>query len=77
VAADALSRSFFAISGPINPLISLIEAAVNEDPHSSSIKNKCLGNSCDDQLFSVHNGLLYWKQRIMVPPKPQLIQAIL
>lgn len=76
-AADALSRSFFALSGPINPLLPLITVAVNEDPHFSTIKQQCMQGTYTEPFFHVQQGILFWKNRVMVPPRPHLIQAIL
>lgn len=78
MAADALSRSFFlAVFAPINPLLTRIVVAVNADPSLSSTKQQYLNGSCPDPFYQVKNELLYWKQRIVVPPSPNLIQAIL
>lgn len=76
--ADALSRSFFlAVSAPINPLLTRIAVAVDADPPLSTIKKQCLNGSYPDPFYQVKNELLYWKQRIVVLPSPNLIQAIL
>lgn len=60
VVADALSRSFcMALSGPVNPLLSLIITAVNVDPSLSQIKLQCLQGTCQDPLYQVRQDILY------------------
>lgn len=78
LAADALSRSFFmAISQPQSKLLSQIEGTITNDPELTEIRNKCLQGAAPNPLYQVVNNLLYWKQRLVVPPQPELIAKIL
>jgi hypothetical protein len=78
IAADALSRSFFmASSGPVNPLLSTIIAAVNSDPSLSQIKQLCIQGVNKDPLYHVKQDILYWNNKIVVPATPSIIHSIL
>ncbi|XP_058746820.1 uncharacterized protein LOC131619773 [Vicia villosa] len=77
-AADSLSRSFcFAMSIPMPPLISLIHQAVNDDPHLADIRNQCLLGTCTAPHYHVKHDMLFWKNRLVIPQTPELIQLIL
>jgi hypothetical protein len=78
LAADALSRSFFlALSGPVNPLLPQIITAVDADPKWQQIKSQCVQGTCADPFYQVKHNILYYRNRIVVPSTPNLIQAIL
>jgi hypothetical protein len=65
------------VNAAINPPMTLISDAVNADAHLSAIKQQCLQGSCTEPLYQVKNEMLYWRQRLVVPPSPSLIQTIL
>ncbi|GAU31857.1 hypothetical protein TSUD_114680 [Trifolium subterraneum] len=78
VAADALSRSFFmATSSPVNSLLSTITDVVNYDPSLAQVKLQCLQGTCAESLYQVRQDILYWKNKIVVPQIPHIIQSIL
>lgn len=66
-----------AISGPVNPLVSRINTAVNADPSLSGIKVNCMHGTNTDPCYQVRQDILYWKNKIVVPPNAALVQSIL
>lgn len=78
LAADALSRSFFmAISAPDSEFLSKIQRAVANDPQLAVIRDQCLHGKPPDPNYQVSNNLLYWKSRLVLPQKPEIIALVL
>lgn len=78
IAADALSRSFFmALSEPVNPLFNAIRAGVAADSTLQAVKIQCLQGIFPDPLYQVKSDMLYWKNKVVVPPNSNIIRTIL
>nr|KYP63732.1 Transposon Ty3-G Gag-Pol polyprotein [Cajanus cajan] len=78
VGADALSRSFFmAMSQPTWDIISLLKAAIASDSKYNEILQACNQGNPPHQNYSAQDQLLYWKHRLVIPPKHPLIKQVL
>lgn len=75
---DVPSRSLnFALSAPHSDLIADITKVVQNDAYWADFKNNCSGGNPVDSASSVRNEMLFWKNRLVVPPNTELIQHIL
>ncbi|CAJ2652292.1 unnamed protein product [Trifolium pratense] len=78
IAADSLSRSFcFALSVQTSQLVAMIHTAVNDDPALAEIRNQCLLGTNTAPHYQVKHDMLFWKNRLVIPQKPELIQLLL
>jgi hypothetical protein len=78
LAADALSRSFFmAFLLPQWDLLAQIRDAIAYDPKLLQILKLCSQGNPPSPHYSVHNQLLLWKQRLVIPSQHAIIQQIL
>nr|KYP46454.1 Transposon Ty3-I Gag-Pol polyprotein [Cajanus cajan] len=78
LAADCLSRSFFmAWSEPKLQIVHVLKEALQADLQLQSIKELCLQNKAPDPHYSVHDQLLYWKGRLVIPNSHNLVKQIL
>ncbi|XP_019417272.1 PREDICTED: uncharacterized protein LOC109328313 [Lupinus angustifolius] len=78
VAADALSRSFhLAWSAPTSALIEAIKLALQQDQFWQHIMQQTTSAATLNNKYSVQDGLLYKKDKLVVPHSPQLIAQIL
>lgn len=75
VVADALSRSFFmAVSSPVFSIVEEIKKAVQADEGLRQIIKDCTENPGSQPLYSVRNGILLRKQRMVVPMAAKELQ---
>jgi len=78
IPADALSRSFYvAWSQAMPTLVTLLKQAQDTDSEIQTLMKAGVNNSSYDSHYSVHQGLLLWKRRIVVPTGHEIIQTIL
>nr|KYP45011.1 Transposon Ty3-I Gag-Pol polyprotein [Cajanus cajan] len=78
IAADSLLRSFYmAWSHAVPQLVANLQQAQKLDNGIKTLIDACNNNFCSDPHYSVHQGLLLWKRRIVVPSGHELIQIIL
>ncbi|XP_072064358.1 uncharacterized protein [Arachis hypogaea] len=78
ITADALSRNFFgAWSAPRVEWLDQLRAELVADEDLRVLLAKCNSNSVEDLNYSHQNGLLLWKNRLVVPSKSTLIRQIL
>ncbi|WVZ08097.1 hypothetical protein V8G54_021443 [Vigna mungo] len=66
IVADSLSRSYF-----------MAWEVVSQDPHLKGVLDLCLLNQPSNPHYSVHDNLLFWKGRLVIPQSHALIQHIL
>lgn len=77
IAADALSRSLLlSLSSPQPALIQQIQQAGNHDTKYTALVTQCLQNLAPEN-YAIRQGLLYWKDRLVIPDVPELITSIL
>ena len=78
VVVDFLSRSIMmARSQPKWQSISELKKALAQDTQLNTIMQLCLQNSPPNPNYLVSNQLLYWKGRLVLPKKHDLVQKIL
>ncbi|XP_072060384.1 uncharacterized protein [Arachis hypogaea] len=78
IAADALSRSFFgAWSVSKVEWLDQLRAKLVTDEDLRVLLAKCNSNSVENLNYSCQNGLLLWKNRLVVPSKSTLVRKIL
>lgn len=70
VAADALSRSFIALSTPTSNLVELINHTVAQDYDLEKLKQECLQGVQMDNRFQVKQNMLFWQNKLVVPKVP-------
>ncbi|KAF7840497.1 Transposon Ty3-I Gag-Pol polyprotein [Senna tora] len=77
--ADALSRScYLACSSPVFSILDDVRQAVQADSHFARVISECIAGTSTDPHHTWKDGLLYYKNRIMVPTDAvALKQAIL
>lgn len=76
LAADALSRSFFlAYSVITSDFLSKIKTALQKDVSLQHIIQQCQNRP--QNQYKWHEGLLYWKTRLVIPKDQNLIDLIL
>lgn len=66
-----------AVSSPHSTLIQQIHQAVSADTSLTELKNRCLQGVQSDSHYQVHNNMLFWNSRLVVPQQPELITSIL
>ncbi|CAJ2661993.1 unnamed protein product [Trifolium pratense] len=77
LAADALSRLMtLAWSEPQYNFTQQVKEAIQQDDNLLEIIQKCLQGLAPTN-YTVREGILYWKHRMVIPPKATLIQQIL
>ncbi|WVZ03870.1 hypothetical protein V8G54_024676 [Vigna mungo] len=77
-AADALSRSFFmAWSNRETNLMSKIKQATPLDPHLQDVIQACAAGNPPNHNYAYTDGLLQWKQRVVIPRNEEIIQLLL
>ncbi|PNY16671.1 retrotransposon-related protein, partial [Trifolium pratense] len=77
IAADALSRVMtLSWSEPKYHFIEQLKVALQSDHDMSNIIRKCKSGKAPIQ-YSIRDGLLYWKQRLMIPKDSDLLNKIL
>nr|KYP53324.1 Transposon Ty3-G Gag-Pol polyprotein [Cajanus cajan] len=78
IAADALSRVFFmAWSAPKSLFLHELKQALENDAHLYDLMQLCFANANPDARYKLHDGLLYWKDRLVLPSPSPLIQKVL
>jgi len=78
VGADALSRSFLvAWSQPQLNITNLVRKAVNEDTKLRAIMEACIEDKPPHPNYSVQEGILFWKSRIVLPPNHSIVKMVL
>lgn len=78
LAVDALSRMLMlAWSEPTCHFLQDLKNAITQDAHLSEISRLCSQNVPPDPHYSLKDGLLYWKTRLVLPHNSPLIQKIL
>jgi hypothetical protein len=76
-AADALSRMFmFAWSEPHSMFLEELKTTLSSDTHLKQLMDS-YNNSSEPTHYSVREGLLYWKDKLMIPPEKELIEKLL
>lgn len=77
-AADGLSRMMsLSLSAPECEFLEELKQEIAEDEHLQLIVQQCLDNHVINDNYSVKDGLLYWKHRLVIPVESSLIQNIL
>ncbi|GAU47333.1 hypothetical protein TSUD_101210 [Trifolium subterraneum] len=75
--ADALSRMMtMAWSEPQCSFVQQIKLALQQNSHLLEVMNQCTQNQGPSH-YTMKEGLLYWKQRIVIPSNIALIQQVL
>lgn len=78
IAADALSRMMaLTWSEPRFTIIQEIKTALQENPHLLDIMSKCSTSTQSHQHYTVKEGLLFWKNRIVIPTPSDLVKKVL
>ncbi|GAU12540.1 hypothetical protein TSUD_182540 [Trifolium subterraneum] len=78
LAADALSRVMtLAWSEPISQIIIQIKDEIKADTYWSDIMDKCKSQGNSYLQYTLREGVLYWKNRVVIPKKSALIQQVL
>ncbi|WVZ14709.1 hypothetical protein V8G54_012275 [Vigna mungo] len=78
IPADALSRSFFmAWSEPNCVWLQQLVQLTQTDQKLSQLYSQCLHSQVSNSKYSIKEGILFWKGRIMVPHNSTLINQIL
>jgi len=78
LATDALSRSFFsAWSSPKHEWLDILKADIAKDEGLSKNFIECSIGGNDANHYTCRNGILLWKERVVIPPNSSLIQLIL
>jgi len=68
LAADALSRSMFVALSTAEPSWLLqVQQSLQADPHWQNILTTTRTSSSGSTPFTCYNGLLYWKNRLVIP----------
>ncbi|MCI00250.1 transposon TF2-1 polyprotein, partial [Trifolium medium] len=76
-AADALSRMFmFAWSEPHSVFLDELKAKLTVDPHLKQLIDTYT-HSTEPSQYTVREGLLYWKDRLMIPAEEEIVQKLL
>lgn len=75
IVADALSRSFcMAISAPIFPIVEEIKEAVQCDRKLLQIMRECIDDPNTQLLYSVRQGMLFRRDRMVIPAEAVELQ---
>ena len=78
LAADALSRSMFLALSTAEPSWLLqVQQSLQADPHWQNILTTTRTSSLGSTPFTCYNGLLYWKNRLVIPEGSGLRPLIL
>ncbi|MCH79693.1 Ty3/gypsy retrotransposon protein [Trifolium medium] len=78
VPADALSRMYMlAWSEPKTQFIQELLKALPADPEIVHIMKACQQKEENYKLFTIRDGLLLWKDKLVIPNNPDMIQKIL
>jgi hypothetical protein len=77
IAADALSRAFMAFSSQQSLLLQQIRLAIQQDTALAALKAQCEAGTSPDPNYTVQHGLLFWKNRLVVPTSPHIVNRIL
>ena len=78
IPADALSRSFYAAwSQAVPTIVTQLQQAQSTDRDIQTLITEYVNNSGDQPNYSIHQGLLLWKNRIVILVGHELIQTIL
>jgi hypothetical protein len=78
VAADALSRVMaLSWSSVENSFLKQLKAELAKNDHLQTIVQQCLNNTGTDSNYTVKEGLLYWKNKLVLPVDSSLIQQVL
>jgi len=78
VVVDALSRCMsMAIFEPVNQWLQDIQARIKEDPELQIIMAKLDSEPKTVKHFAVHNGILFWKKRTVLPNDEELKKKIM
>ena len=78
VAADALSRCFFAAwSTPQLDWLQTLKEELVKDDKLNQIIQQCASNGQTDNNYSCRNGLLLWRNRMVISQNSSLIHLIL
>ena len=78
IPADALSRSLaMAWSEQKVEWLEELKNAINQDPAMTALLEQCRNGTQQDHRLTTSNGLLFWKNRLYIPPKQELILLIL
>ncbi|KAF7838882.1 Ty3/gypsy retrotransposon protein [Senna tora] len=66
--ADALSRScFVASSSPVFNILDDVRRALPQDVTTARLLSQCVDNTVVDPRYTLTDGVLYWKGRIVIP----------
>lgn len=77
-AADALFRVMsLSWSEPENKFLQQLKSELSKHEHLQEIIAQCLNNTVTDGHYTVREGLLYWKNRLVLPGDSPLIQQVL
>lgn len=78
MAADALSRVMaLSWSSVENSFLKQLKAELAKNDHLQTIVQQCLNNTVTDSNYTVKEGLLYWKNKLVLPVDSSLIQQVL
>lgn len=77
-AADALSRMMsLSWSATENVFLQQLRNEIASNEHLQTIVKQCLNHTVNDSKYTVKEGLLYWKNRLVLPVESSLIQMVL
>ena len=78
VVADSLSRCFnLAWSEPHHNWLEELKLKILQDEKFKDVYHQCITNTLTAGPFAVKQGILYWKDRIVIPADPQFQQQLL
>lgn len=78
LAADALSRvCYMAWSEPQHEFLQKLRQELLQHSEWAAVMKSCQENKCQDPHYSIRDGLLYWKGRLLLPSQSPLIHKVL
>ncbi|MCH79797.1 Ty3/gypsy retrotransposon protein, partial [Trifolium medium] len=78
IPADALSRMYMLSWSEAKPqFLQALSTALQTDNEMLNIMKACQQQEEEYKLYSVRDGLLLWKDKLVIPNKPELINQIL
>ncbi|XLR10681.1 hypothetical protein S83_038619 [Arachis hypogaea] len=68
---------FAAWSAPDLEWLTTLRADIEADSTLKAMLQKCHNNTQEDSNYTSQNGILLWRNRVVIPPKSDLVKLIL